>query len=205
MLPKNRKFAAYLDILEGLTGLGLAVFLHMHMIFVSSIHFGKEFFNNLTEFLDGNYLAHVGIPPVIILFFLHFLLAVRKVPVAYEDQRVIRKHIGLTKHVDTFMWWLQVISGMSILILGSIHFFTVLADWPISADTSIARATNPWFIGFYSILIILGLVHTYIGLYRLIVKWIGNFRKPAVIFFVVLLICTVALSFNSLCTFYNLK
>ena len=71
VIVKNKRIAAFLDVLESLTGFGLAIFLHMHMLFVSTIHFGRNVFDGLTEFLDGYYLAHIGIPPLILIFFIH--------------------------------------------------------------------------------------------------------------------------------------
>jgi fumarate reductase subunit C len=52
LLSRSRRAAAVLDILEACSGLTLAVFLWMHMIFVASIFFGPETFDAIAHGLD---------------------------------------------------------------------------------------------------------------------------------------------------------
>ena len=205
VIVKNKRIAAFLDVLESLTGFGLAIFLHMHMLFVSTIHFGRNVFDGLTEFLDGYYLAHIGIPPLILIFFIHFLLAARKIPVQFKDQIMAVRHATKIKHLDSCLWLVQVITGMGILLLATIHIWVILANWPISSALSITRVSNHWYLYMYMTLVLTGLAHTYIGLYRLMIKWLGAYRKRTVTVLLCVSVITVTISFFSLYTFTHIK
>ena len=60
---------------------------------------------------------------------------------------------------------------MVILIMGSIHMWTVLTNLPITADKSAARVQGGWWLAFYAVLLPLIELHVGIGLYRIGVKW----------------------------------
>lgn len=179
VLSRGRRTAALLDLLEAASGLALALFLWMHMLFVASIFFGTESFDGIAHMLDEYYLSYVGIPPLVAVFFLHFLLAARKIPFGWREQRTIWRHAGLLSHKDTWTWVFQAASGMAILILASIHFWVVLTAWPIEASMSVYRVGRmPQFV-FYLALLFLGELHAGVGLYRLAVKWGWPSRKRA--------------------------
>ncbi len=171
LIIRNRKVFAVLDVLEGLTGFMLAIFLWMHMFFVASIYFGTAFYNKVPLFLEEYYLAQVGIPGVVILFFFHALLASRKIPTAYGEQKIILRHTSLIKHRDTLSWIIQVITGASLFAVASIHFWVILSTGEITYDISAARVILDRYLVFYIILLILGEVHATLGLYRLALKW----------------------------------
>lgn len=186
VLFRSRRTAAILDILEACSGLALALFLWMHMVFVATIFLGAGAFDGIAHALDTYYLSFTGIPPLIVVFFMHFLLAARKIPFAYREQRIIWRHAGLLAHRDTWTWLFQAVSGMAILLLGSIHFWVVLSAWPIGASLSIHRVGQwPQFV-FYIALLFLGEMHAGIGLYRLAVKWGWPPRRRAGLLFEVI-------------------
>jgi len=200
----SRRAAAILDILEAVSGLALALFLWMHMVFVATIFLGTGAFDGIAQALDTFYLSYTGIPPLIVLFFLHFLLAARKIPFAYREQRIIWRHAGLLAHKDTWTWLFQTVSGMAILLLASIHFWVVLSAWPIEASLSIYRVGRwPQFV-FYIALLFLGEMHAGIGLYRLAVKWGWPPRKRAVLLFEVISVLFLFLGLAALVMFRRL-
>jgi len=178
-ISRSPRTAAILDVLEAGSGLALALFLWMHMLFVATIFFGTETFDGIALMLDEYYLSYAGIPPLVAVFFLHFFLAARKIPFAWREQRVIWKHAGLLAHKDTWTWVFQAVSGMAILILASIHFWVVLTAWPIEASLSVFRVGRMPQFAFYLVLLFLGELHAGVGLYRLAVKWGWPSRKRA--------------------------
>jgi fumarate reductase subunit C len=179
----NGRTAAVLDILEAMSGFSLALFLWMHMIFVATIYFGADSFDAIAHTLDVTRLSYAGIPPLIIVFFLHFLLAARKIPPAYRQQRVLWAHAATLDHKDTWSWLVQVVTGMAILVLASIHFWVVLSSWPIESSMSAYRISRlPYFL-FYLVLLVLGELHAGLGLYRLAVKWGWPRREKAELLF----------------------
>jgi fumarate reductase subunit C len=204
LLTRNRKAAAILDILEAGSGLALAVFLWLHMIFVATILTGPRVFDRTAHFLDAYYLSYTGIPPLILIFFLHFLLAARKIPTTYREQRIIWSHAGLLKHKDTWTWLVQVVSGMGILLLASIHFWVVLTSWPIESSLSIYRVGRWPYLLFYLLLLLLGEIHAGFGLYRLAVKWGWPPRRKAELFFEVISAAVLLLGVAALIAFRRL-
>lgn len=204
VLSRSRRAAAVLDILEACSGLALAVFLWMHMIFVASIFFGPETFDAIAHGLDTSYLSYVGIPPLIAVFFLHFLLAARKIPTTYREQRVIWRHAGHMRHKDTWTWLVQVVSGMAILLLATIHFWVILTAWPIESALSIYRVGRWPYLVFYLLLLFLGELHAGFGLYRLAVKWGWPPRHRAELLFEVLSAAVLLLGLTALVVFLRL-
>ncbi len=163
--------AAYLDWLQMLTGAGLILFMWSHMILVASVNLGANVMNAIAYFFEATYMAQVGGPIIGATLLLHFVLAARKVPFRSKEQVAIWKHARLMRHGDTWLWLIQAVSAMIILIMGSIHVWTVLTDLPITAAKSAARVQGGFWLVFYLILMPLVELHVGIGFYRIGVKW----------------------------------
>jgi fumarate reductase subunit C len=163
--------SAYLDGLQMLTGAGLIIFMWSHMVLVASVNLGADAMNTLARFFEETYMAQVGGPLIGCVFLLHFLLAARKIPFRVEQQTAIWKHSRLLHHTDTWLWVIQALTAMIILIMGSIHMWTVLTDLPITAAKSAARIQGGFWLVFYLILLPMVELHVGIGFYRIGVKW----------------------------------
>jgi succinate dehydrogenase/fumarate reductase cytochrome b subunit len=110
-----------LDWLQMLTGAGLILFMWSHMILVSSVIIGPGAMNAIAEFFETTYMAQVGGPLIFLVFLFHFFLAARKVPFRMEQQQTISAHARMLRHRDTWLWVVQVVTAMVILMMGSIH------------------------------------------------------------------------------------
>ncbi len=163
--------SAFFDWLQMLTGAGLILFMWSHMVLVASVNLGAGAMNTLAYFFEATYMAQVGGPIIGFTFLLHFLLAARKVPFRAEQQSAIWKHSRMLHHADTWLWLVQVVTAMIILIMGSIHMWTVLTDLPITAAKSAARIQGGFWLVFYLILLPMVELHVGIGFYRIGVKW----------------------------------
>jgi fumarate reductase subunit C len=163
--------AAYLDFLQMLTGVGLIIFMWSHMILVASINLGPGAMNALAKFLEDTYMAQVGGPIVGFGFLLHFVLAARKVPFHTQEQKAIWQHSRRLHHLDTWLWVVQAVTAMVVLIMGSIHIWTLLSDLPITAAKSAARIQGGFWLVFYIILLPMIELHVGIGFFRIGVKW----------------------------------
>ena len=168
--PQNRT-SAYLDWLQMLTGAGLILFMWSHMILVASVNFGVEVMNTIAWFFEHYYFAQVGGPMIGLTFLLHFVLAARKIPFRTEQQVIMWKHSKVLHHKDTWLWVVQAVTAMIILIMGAIHMWTVLTDLPITAQKSAARIQGGFWLVFYLILLPMVELHVGIGFYRIGVKW----------------------------------
>ncbi len=175
-ISRSSRYSAYLDWLQMLTGAGLVLFMWSHMVLVASVNFGAGAMNTLAVFFESTYMAQVGGPLIAATFLFHFLLAARKVPFRFEQQSVIWKHSRMLHHTDTWLWMIQVLTAMVILIMGSIHMWTVLTDLPITAAKSAARIQGGFWLVFYLILLPMVELHVGIGFYRIGVKW-GFIRR----------------------------
>lgn len=163
--------AAYLDFLQMLTGVGLILFMWSHMILVASINLGPRTMNTLAHFLEDTYLAQTGGPLIAATFLLHFVLAARKLPFRSQEQKAIWQHSRRLHHLDTWLWIIQAGTAMIVLIMGSIHIWTILTDLPITAAKSAARIQGGFWLVFYMVLLPLIELHVGIGFYRIGVKW----------------------------------
>ncbi|MBL7225119.1 MAG: succinate dehydrogenase/fumarate reductase cytochrome b subunit [Desulfobacteraceae bacterium] len=163
--------SALFDWLQMLTGVGLILFMWSHMVLVASVNLGAGAMNTLARFFEDTYMAQVGGPLIGATFLLHFILAARKVPFRVEQQSTIWKHARMLHHLDTWLWLIQAFTAMVILIMGSIHMWTVLTDLPITAAKSAARIQGGFWLVFYLILLPMVELHVGIGFYRIGVKW----------------------------------
>jgi hypothetical protein len=69
---------ALFEIALGITGTGLAIFMTGHLTLLFTVLIGADTMNGLAAFLEDNYLLWMGVPPVIVLFAIHVVMAVRK-------------------------------------------------------------------------------------------------------------------------------
>ena len=129
---------AYLDWLQMLTGVALILFLWAHLFLVSSVIIGPGVMNAIAHFFEATYMAQVGGPMIFLVFLLHFVLASRKIPFRWENQRIIWDQANMLNHRDTWLWLVQAGTAMLILIMGAIHMWVVLTDLPITAAKSAA-------------------------------------------------------------------
>jgi fumarate reductase subunit C len=163
--------AAYLDFIQMLTGVGLILFMWSHMILVASINLGAGTMNALAKFLEDTYLAQIGGPLIAATFLIHFILAARKLPFRSQEQKAIWQHSKRLHHLDTWLWIVQAGTAMIILIMGSIHIWTVLTNLPITAPKSAARVQSGFWLVFYMLLLPMIELHVGVGFYRIGVKW----------------------------------
>lgn len=168
---ESHRWDGVLDWAQMLSGAGLIAFMWMHMTLVASVVISPDIMNAIAGFFEATGLAQVGGPLVFLLFLTHFALAARKIPFRLEGQKTIWEHAKLLHHTDTWLWVVQVVSAMIILIMGAIHMWVVLSDLPITALKSAARIQSGAWLFFYLLLLPLVELHVGIGLYRIAVKW----------------------------------
>jgi len=170
-IAQTNKSEAYLDFLQMATGVALILFMWSHMILVASVNLGSAVMNAIAHFLEATYLAQTGGPLIALVFLLHFVLAARKLPFRAKEQVSIWRHSVRLNHLDTWLWLVQAVTAMIILIMGAIHMWTVLTNLPISAAKSAARIQGGWWLIFYLILLPMVELHVGVGFYRIGVKW----------------------------------
>ncbi|CCH47262.1 hypothetical protein [Pseudodesulfovibrio piezophilus] len=168
---KPGKWDGVMDWCQMLSGAGLILFMWCHMLLVSSVVISPDLMDYIAEFFESTGMAQVGGPVIFLVFLTHFVLAARKIPFRFDGQKVAWQHARMMRHGDTWLWLVQVLSAMIILIMGSIHIWVVLTDLPISAMKSAARVQSGFWAIFYLVLLPLIELHVGIGFYRIAVKW----------------------------------
>ena len=174
---KSGKWDGAMDWIQMLSGASLILFMWCHMLLVSSVVISPGIMNAIAHFFEATGMAQVGGPLIFLVFLTHFVLAARKIPFRFDGQKTVWQHARMMRHGDTWMWVIQVVSAMIILIMGSIHIWVVLTDLPITAAKSAARIQGGFWAVFYLILLPLAELHVGIGFYRIAVKW--GFVKDA--------------------------
>ncbi len=189
--------------ISGLTGAVLAAFIWFHLLFESSILFGREVYDKLALLLEHPLpLAHLTLFVIAIVFAVHFIWASRKIPGKLRDRKRMlelgvsikksskrwkqdpKSDIRLRKHFETSLWIWQVRTGMVVLATGAFHL--ILITWNIftdmgvvgqqpgiSADIAVNRVESGLWI-LYSVLMVAVVFHMAIGVYRLLVKWLAD-------------------------------
>jgi fumarate reductase subunit C len=179
---RKSRMPARLDLLQSLTGLILGLFIWVHIFLDSSIIFGEAAFSFVSRNLEFAFLSETGHGyPIVVfaavliiftLFIIHAVLGVRKIPISWEQHRIIVEQMQGMKHPDTNLWYVQVVTGVIMFFAGSAHLFTILLnpgtiDSYLSADRMVSA--NMWAL--YLILLVGVGLHACIGLYRLMMKW----------------------------------
>jgi len=138
-------------------------------------------------------VVHIGSAFVFILFIAHFLLAARKMPFRFGQVRTFHVHAKMLHHEDTWLWAVQVLTALLVLVFGVTHMWVVIADLPIIAAKSAERMQDGIWPLLYGVLLPAIVLHAAIGFYRLSIKfgmWSKRGRK-AVKFLAMILTCAL--------------
>jgi fumarate reductase subunit C len=193
-LPARRQLMY--ELVSGLSGVALAIFMWGHMVLVGSILTGARGFDWLAGGLEKLYVAQPTVIVVIALFLVHGVFAARKIPAQLRERRQLQAlAAGLrasgkkwpqvpgapvfTPHLESMLWIWQVRTGMVIVVLGSFHLvllgldvFTPLFGEHIGIEsaTTLQRVKGGlWPL--YALLLLCVEFHASVGLYRFAVKW----------------------------------
>lgn len=173
---KNPRFSARVELIEMVSGLLLVLFMWGHLLMLSTILFGESTMNGLAEFLEEYYISQVGVVGIACLILFHFVAAGRKLPSRVKEQMVFWRLAKKLRHMDTWSWLVQVITGMLMLIFAAIHLFVIMTTFPIEAAKSATRVAEA-FGWLYAPMVLLVELHVGLGLYRIIVKWTSLNRR----------------------------
>lgn len=174
------KWPAWFDMIQGATGLVLVLFMWTHMFMVSSILLGKDAMYFVSKMFEGEPIFGKPYPILVSLFavfiftvlVIHAFLAMRKFPSSYKEHHLMQKHLKSLNHPDTWLWYIQVITGFLLFFLASVHLYQLMvhpADIGPYASSDRIWTGNMWPL--YLVLLFVVELHGGIGFYRLIMKW----------------------------------
>ncbi|MEW6981301.1 fumarate reductase cytochrome b subunit [Colwelliaceae bacterium 6471] len=173
---------AQLDLWQSVSGLLLGLFLWVHLILVSSIIISQDAMAFIASTMEASFLSDTGegYPIIVsiialvifILLVIHAVLAMRKLPSNWQQQKQLQKQLNLIPHDDTKNWRIQAVSGVAIMFLVPAHIFVMFSQPDtIGPITSSIRIAGDGFWMLYLPLLIVAELHAAIGLYRLCLKW----------------------------------
>lgn len=178
---KKSKIPAKLDLIQTISGVFLGLFMWIHMMFVSTILISGSFFNEVVHYLELKFIYNNPIMSyvtsflalcVLIVFFIHALLGMRKFPINFRQWQAYKGHSKRMNHGDTSLWWIQAITGFIMFFLGSAHLIIMITNSDKIGDIqSSARVVNHFMWLFYLVLLFAVELHGSIGLYRACIKW----------------------------------
>ncbi len=177
-LTKSPRAEAWMELLELISGLSLALFVQLHILALSNIILGAGAFDHKSQQMDDIYLSHVSIFLVIVGILGHGLLAMRKAPWRVQEVQIVWQHTKRLAHPETWYWLVQIVTGCAVLVLAAVHITGVLLDWPITAAKSAGHVQSGVYFPFYLILLAVAEVHAFLGVYRIFIKWGWWPRKP---------------------------
>jgi len=177
---KPRRWPAWLDVLQGGSGLILVLFMWVHMFMVSSILLGKDAMYFVARMFEGEPFLGKPYPLlvsavaafILLVFVLHAVVAIRKIPASYQEYRAFRNHARVFRHADTSLWLLQVSTGFLLMFFAAAHLYQMMvhpAD--IGPYASADRVWSGRWWPFYLVLLFAVELHGGIGIYRLALKW----------------------------------
>jgi len=179
--PNNsNSWPAWLDLIQGISGLVLMLFVWAHAFMVSSILLGKDAMYFVARMFEGEPIFGRPYPILVSLvaafiffiFIIHAVVAIRKMPSSYREFRVYREHAKVFKHGDTSLWMLQVVTGFVLMFLVSGHLYQMLvhpAD--IGPYASADRIWSGRWWPIYLVILFAVQLHGNVGVYRLALKW----------------------------------
>lgn len=174
------RWPARFDIVQGGTGLILVLFMWAHMLFVSSILISKDAMYWVAKMFEGEPIFGKSYPILVTLVavfifslvVVHAFLAMRKFPSNYQQQRKMFQHMKALGHPDTWLWYIQVITGFALFFLASVHLYQLMmhpADIGPYASSDRVWSGRMWPL--YILLLFAVELHAGIGIYRLALKW----------------------------------
>ena len=179
MTPVQR-WPARLDLMQSASGLVLALFMWVHMFFVSSILLGKDAMWAVARFFEGYFVFGRSVPALVsalvavvfALVVLHAALALRKFPANYRQHKVFREHAATMRHGDTTLWYWQVVTGFALFFMASVHLYIMMTHPSrIGPYESADRVWTDLMWPLYLVMLFAVEFHGGIGLYRLALKW----------------------------------
>lgn len=179
VVGRGRRGVAWLDLIQGLSGAVLVLFMWVHMFLVSSILLGKDAMYLVTKALEGEFIFGRAYPAlvsavaatVLLIFLVHAVIAVWKMPAGFRQHRQLWRHTHGLKHTDTALWLVQVVTGLVLMFTATIHLYEmIMHPSDIGPHASAARVVGgAWALDL--VLMFAVEVHAGVGIYRLILKW----------------------------------
>lgn len=153
------------------SGILLAGFVCMHMLFLSTVLFGAGSINALSHALEVVYAEQIGGRLVALLLVLHMLTAAQHIPFKAAQSIVMWRHARRLHHADTWWWVAQVVTAFFLTLIVPLHLWEGLLHIPIQAASSALRIQESAWGTLYLFFIPILFIHLIVGVWRVGLKW----------------------------------
>lgn len=181
MNPRSpQEIVSRLDFWQAFSGGLLAIFICVHLVLEGSVVISPNITNWIGWIMEETYVAQIAAPVILLLIVFHFWIAARKMPFRAGELQIFVENSKALNQLDTWVWLVQVVTAVIILVGAFFHVYSVMIDLPITVAESTKRLHEGWII-FYVFFLPACILHTGIGIYRIAVKY-GILKKSQKIF-----------------------
>lgn len=166
--PKDIR--SQLDFWQALSGGLLAIFVCVHLVLEGSVVISPKLTNWIGWIMEEMWLAQIAAPIILLLIIFHFWIAARKMPFRAGELKIFTAHSVALQDLDTWLWMVQIVTAVVILVGAFFHVYSVMTDMPIEVVKGWERLHHGWLL-FYVFFLPCTILHTGIGIYRIGVKY----------------------------------
>lgn len=166
-----------LDFWQAVSGAILALFVCVHLVLEGTVVISPKITNWIGWIMEETYMAQTAAPIILLIIIFHFWIAARKMPFRAGEMQIFTQHSRELKDLDTWLWLVQVVTAVVILVGAFFHVYGVMSELPITVQKSFTRLHHGWLL-FYVLFLPCTILHTGIGVYRIGVKY-GFISKAA--------------------------
>ena len=166
-----------LDFWQAVSGAILALFVCVHLVLEGTVVISPNITNWIGWIMEETYMAQTAAPIILLIIIFHFWIAARKMPFRAGELQIFAQHSRQLQDLDTWLWMVQVVTAVVILVGAFFHVYGVMSDLPITVQKSFERLHHGWTL-FYVLFLPCTILHTGIGVYRIGVKY-GFISKAA--------------------------
>lgn len=181
MNPRTpQEILSRLDFWQAVSGGILALFVCVHLVLEGTVVISPKVTNFIGWIMEETYMAQVAAPIILLLIIFHFWIAARKMPFRAGEMQIFMQHSRELQDLDTWLWMVQIVTAIVILVGAFFHVYGVMSDLPITVQKSFVRLHHGWIL-FYILFLPCTILHTGIGVYRIGVKY-GMISRAARLF-----------------------
>lgn len=168
----NHVWAAYLWILQVVTGLALTAYVVIHTIDNGAILLGQDKFDAMLHLWHSmpKWFYGLMVFGLVLAFALHALNGIRIASKPYKQIDISFRHNFMLKHPGTTFWFTQVLTGSIIAIFATWHLINQHTGEPVNSAVQSAANVTPGVFLIYVILLAAVLFHAFNGIRSVLLK-----------------------------------
>lgn len=171
-MKNKHRWAAYLWVLQVVTGLALVLYIILHTIDNGMILISQEKFETILALWHGlpGWLYYTMVFGLVLIFVLHMINGIRIASKAYRNADVSWKHLFMLKHQGTYFWFVQVLTGSAVAVFGIWHLIVQHDGPPTTTAAQSAANVTPVVFLIYVLFLAGVMFHSFNGIRSVLLK-----------------------------------